>query len=116
VKTTRTVGAVPVSDYVDRTVEARVGDVAQTPSFEASIAVRCRLVLRMKVGAPVSAGERLGAIEYTQAGRLVVSVPIVAAAAVPTPGVVERADIWVLRTWRGVFGGPTMAVRRISGS
>jgi hypothetical protein len=105
-----------VSDYLDRTVEARVGDVALTPSFEANIAVRSRLVLRTKVAAPVSPGERLGAIEYTQDGRLVVSVPVVAAAAVPTPGVVERADIWVLRTWRGVFGGPKMAVRRINGS
>ena len=116
VKSTRTIGSVPVSDYLDRTVEARVGDVDLTPSFEASIAVRTRLVLRTKVAAPVSPGERLGAIEYTQDGRLVVSVPVVAAAAVPAPGVLERADIWVLRTWRGVFGGPKMAVRRISGS
>ena len=112
--TGRAFGAVPVSDYLDRTVSAGVGDItAAAPLFDKGVAVRRRIVLDPEVAAPVAAGQRLGTIDYSQGGRLVVSVPLVATRHVSAPGALEAADIWLVRVWRGLVGGPKMAARQV---
>lgn len=103
------VGAVPVSDYVDRTVSARIGDVPSAPTFDPDGWVSRRVVLEPQIAAPITKGQSLGQIVYSQGDRVVVRVPIVAAGSVDAPGALERFGILVERTWRGVFGGSKVA-------
>jgi D-alanyl-D-alanine carboxypeptidase (penicillin-binding protein 5/6) len=103
------VGAVPVTDFVDLTVDARIGEVSSTPTFDPDGVVSRRVVLAPRIAAPVAKGQPLGEIVYSQGERVVVRVPILAATAVDTPGTLERFGIWVVRGWREVFGGSQVA-------
>lgn len=103
------VGAVPVADFVDRTVGARIGVVSSAPAFDPAGIVSRRLVLQPQIDAPVAQGQPLGQIVYSQGDRVVARVPILAATSVDAPGVLERFGIWVVRGWRGVFGGSKVA-------
>jgi len=61
------------------------------------------------VRAPVERGQRLGSIAITQGGRLVATVPVVAAEDVEAPGFLERTTIAVRRLWLRILGKPTTA-------
>ena len=105
-----TVGSVPISDYLDRSVVARAADASiSVEPFDPAAPVERTVRLRRKVRAPVTAGDRLGEIVYSQKGTTVARVPVVATAAVEAPGVVSRIGIWFERRWRGLTGRPTIA-------
>ena len=103
------VGAVPVADFVDRTVDARIGAISAAPAFDTTGTVSRRLVLEPQIAAPVAQGQPLGEIVYSQGDRVVARVPILAATSVEAPGALERFGIWIERGWRGVFGGSQVA-------
>lgn len=109
-----TVGAVPVADYLDRTLVARAGDVSQVPTFDLSAPVRRHITLQPQVAAPVAEGQRIGEIVYTQGKRVVLQVPVVAASSAEVPGAFQRVEISLVRAWRGVFGGSPTAALQVS--
>ena len=107
-----TVGAVPVADYIDRTVSARAsGEPLSVAEFDPKVAVDRRVTLDTKVQAPVAVGRRIGEIVYSQRGTVIVRVPVVASAAVMEPDLVAKAGIWFARGWRALTGQPTIAKR-----
>jgi len=111
-----TVGAVPVSDYLDRTVTARAsGEPLSVAEFDPKVAVDRRVTLDAKVQAPVAVGRRIGEIVYSQRGKVLVRVPVVASAAIAEPGFVAKAGIWFARGWRTLIGQPTIAKRVVLG-
>ncbi len=105
-----TVGAVPVRDYLDVAVTARAAETSvAVPAFDERVPVRRDVKLERHTSAPVEAGEPLGEITYSQAGRVLVTVPVVAATDVVAPGLMSRLGTWLARGWRAVTGSPTMA-------
>jgi len=104
-----TAALVPVADYLDRTVTAKVGDTAVVPVFDLDGDITSRVDMVPEVGAPVAAGQRLGTLSVVQGQRLLAQVPIVAASAVPEPDTWEGVTIWFTRAWRSVFGGSMQA-------
>jgi len=104
-----TVGAVPVNDYVDRSVVVRAGDSSWVPVFDPKRPVQRQVVLPSKITAPVTLRQRLGEIVYSQDGHVIVRVPAVAGEAVPAPGPLARLGISLIRGWRTVFGGPMVS-------
>lgn len=105
-----TVGAVPVRDYLDVAVTARAAETSvAVPAFDQRVPVRRDVQLDRHVSAPVEAGDPLGEITYSQAGRVLVTVPVVAASDVVAPGLMTRLGTWLARGWRTVTGSPTMA-------
>ena len=98
-------GRVPVSDYMERTVAARTTDATSVPVFDLSGAVKRRVDLRSDVPAPVKAGEDIGTLTVYQGDTVLAQVPIVAAADVPEPSVLQRVDFFFGKLWRGIVGG-----------
>jgi len=81
-----TVGTVPVTGYVDRFVVARAApSAAAVAAFDTSRPVERLVSLDTSVAAPVFAGQLLGSITYRQDGRVLVTVPAVAAESVEAP-------------------------------
>lgn len=110
------VGAVPVSDFIDVTVPAAVGATHTAPAFDPNGKVERRFTLAPAVRAPVSAGQKLGEITYSQSGKVVATVPIVAAAAVAAPTALQRLGTWWTRELHKVLGGQQMAELRVDGA
>jgi len=105
-----TVGAVPVADYLDRAVPVRAADEsASVAAFDPAVAVERTVKLDERLSAPVATGTRVGEIVYSQAGTVIVRVPVVAAASVEAPGLLTRIGTWFARGWRTLLGEPTMA-------
>lgn len=104
-----TAGLVPVTDYLDLTVPARVAEDAAVPVFDLDGDVSARLDLVSEVDAPVVAGDRLGTLTVVQGTRLLAQVPVVAAADVPRPGLWDTVGVWFARAWRTMFGGKLQA-------
>jgi len=104
-----TAALVVVSDYLDRTVAARVAETVEVPVFDLDGEVTSRIDVLQEVAAPVAAGQRLGTLTVVQGDRLLAQVPLVAAADVPAPDVWESLGIWFTRLWRTVFGGERVA-------
>ncbi|MBE0477371.1 MAG: serine hydrolase [Coriobacteriia bacterium] len=112
-----TVGAVPVSDYLDRVVTARAAPVTSAvPEFDPDVPVDQRVDLEPHVAAPVAEGDRLGEIAYIQGEKVLARVPVIAAETVEPPGFVDNLRIAFVRSWRGLLGAPTMAELEIVGS
>jgi hypothetical protein len=112
----QTVGAVPVSDYIDRTVVARAGEITTTvPAFDPNAPVSRRVNLVHAVDAPVSEGQRVGEIVYSQGGRVIVRVPVVAAQATDAPGLLGRTGIGIARLFRRLVGAPLTAEAQVLG-
>jgi len=110
-----TVGAVPVTDYLDLTVTARASDEpVDVAEFDDSAPVERTVSLDPGVQAPVRAGSPLGEVRYTQGSKVIATVPVVAASDVAAPGAIERVGIWFTRTWRKITGGPTVATVRMA--
>lgn len=103
---------VPVKDYLDVVVGATVAETVAVPVFDFDGPLVQTIVLN-EVRAPVKAGDRVGTVSWTQAGRSVATAKLVATEAVEKPSVFERVSISVVRLWRSVFGGDTVADKRI---
>lgn len=104
-----TAALVTVSDYLDVTVPAVVGESTSTPVFDLWGEVGFSLDVASEIEAPVAAGERLGTLNVTQGGRLLAQVPVIASRDVPAPTFIERIRIALVRLWRRAFGGSLRA-------
>ncbi len=106
------IGAVPVSDFTDTTVDVEVGPLPTAAKFDPGTDVRRQLMLLRTIQAPVAAGQQLGRLTFTQGGHIVATVPIVAARAVAAPGLIEGLAIWWTRQWDQLVGGRQMVAER----
>jgi D-alanyl-D-alanine carboxypeptidase (penicillin-binding protein 5/6) len=104
-----TAALVPVSDYLDRTVTAKVAEDAVVPVGDLDGEVVTRVDIVSEADAPVDSGQRLGTLTVVQGERLLAQVPIVAERSVPAPDAWEAIGIWLTRLWRSVFGGDLQA-------
>jgi D-alanyl-D-alanine carboxypeptidase (penicillin-binding protein 5/6) len=102
-------GAVPVTDYLDRTVPVAVAETTSMPVFDLAGPITKTPEIASDVSAPVKAGQRLGTLTIAQGDTLLAQVPLVATRDVPAPGWWEAFTIGATRTWRGIFGGPKVA-------
>ena len=102
-------GTVAVTDFIATTVPviASRDETAVVFDVEGPISGKTRLVTGVR--APVERGQRLGSIAITQGGRLLATVPVVAARDIEAPGVFERLTIGIRRLWLRLTGEPTTA-------
>lgn len=98
------VGEAPVKDYLDRTVPAAMSQDSTVAVFDLAGEI-VRTVTVSAVEAPVRTGDRVGVATFTQADRVIASVPLVATADVRRPTLVERVWIGAVRAWRRLTGG-----------
>jgi serine-type D-Ala-D-Ala carboxypeptidase (penicillin-binding protein 5/6) len=103
-------GTLPVSDYLDREIEAVVGVPAALPVFDLAGEVTRAVTLPESVDAPIARGDRLGTLSLVQGERLIAQVPLIAVEDVRRPIWPERAWIAIVRAWRSVFGTSPEAV------
>lgn len=111
-----TLGAIPVANYVDRSIIARTGEITSTPAFDPKLPVTRTVQIAEQVQAPVAKGERLGEIIYAQGDTIVVRVPIVAAEGVDQPSFVENLKASFVLGFARLTGGTRVASLRTAGS
>lgn len=99
-----TVAVVPVSDYLDLEVAVAATSTVNAPVLDLDGDVTWTLTLPEMVDAPLEKGQRVGTMTFIQGGRLIAQVPVAALEAVPEPGLLEKAWVWTVRAWRGLFG------------
>ncbi len=92
-------GVSPVTDYLDTGVGGEVSEDATMPVLDLAGTIK-RSVTMAPVAAPVEKGQRVGVATFTQGGRVVATVPLVATEPVEAPGLFERAWIALVRLWR----------------
>ncbi len=97
------VGTATVTDYDDRFVPVLAAQDATRTIFDLDGEVRAQALYDRQLKAPVAKGQPLGVLVFTQGGRLVTSVPLVAGASVRAPGFVERIRIALGRWWRSIL-------------
>lgn len=98
------IGEAPVTDYLDVRVSAAVSEDSSVAVFDVAGPI-ARTVNVAAVAAPVSAGDRIGVATFTQAGRVIATVPLVAAYDVARPTPLLRIGIALIRAWRAFTGG-----------
>jgi len=91
----------PVSDYLDVTVPAVVSADTTVAVLDLNGPIT-RTVTVAAAKAPVSAGQTIGTATFTQAGRQIASIPLVAKYDVRKPNPLHRIWIGVVRVWRAV--------------
>lgn len=94
-----------VSDYLDTVVPDAVSSDATATVFDLDGPITRTVSAQTSVRAPVSRGQRLGLLTFTQRGRVIASAPLVATQDVAAPNWVERVGIAFQRLWRAVSGG-----------
>jgi len=100
-----TLGAVPVTDYLDVEVPAIVDEAVKAPVFDLDGDVERKVDLYAGIEAPVARGDKVGTLTLRQGERLLAQVPLVAGASVEKPGFFERVWIAIVRGWRTITGG-----------
>jgi serine-type D-Ala-D-Ala carboxypeptidase (penicillin-binding protein 5/6) len=103
-ETGEVLGTLPVSDYLDKEIEAVVGVPAALPVFDLAGEVTRTVTLPESVDAPVARGDRLGTLSLVQGERLIAQVPLISVEDVRRPTWPERAWIAIVRAWRSLFG------------
>lgn len=103
------VGKSVVADYLDMSVPAATSRVSVIPVFDIAGPIE-RTVTLATLRAPVEKGDRVGVATFTQAGRVVETIPLVSTVSVRRPNLLHRAGIGIVRVWRRVFGGPLTAM------
>jgi len=93
----------PVSDYLDVTVPAIVASDSVVPVLDLNGPIT-RTVTVAATRAPVKAGQTIGVATFTQAGRQIASIPLVAKYDVRKPNPLHRVWIGIVRVWRAIFG------------
>lgn len=105
-----TVGAVPVTDYIDRTVIGRAAKAdTGTLKMDPAKPVKRVVQLNQAVAAPVDRGQRIGEIRYLQDGKVVAEVPVVSTSRVEKPSFAEGFKISLRRGWLAIIGQPKVA-------
>lgn len=97
------VGEAPVSDYLDTSVPAAISENASATVLDLNGSIR-RVVTIAPVTAPVKVGDRVGSVTFSQDGKLIAGVPLVATRDVRRPNPFLRAWIGMVRGWRILFG------------
>ena len=97
------VGQAPVSDYIDRSVPAAISQDASATVLDLDGPIR-RVVTIPSVKAPINAGDRVGSVAFTQDGKLIAGLPLVATEDVSRPNPLLFVWIAMVRGWRAVFG------------
>ncbi len=98
------VAETPVRDYLDVAVPVAVSKDASASVIDVQGAIKRRVAVDTSLSAPVKVGQRVGSLVFTQAGRTVATVPLVATRSVRAPTLLERAGIQLARAWRSIFG------------
>ena len=93
----------PVRDYLDVVVPAAVSRDATVSVLDLNGPIT-RTVTVSSVSAPVKIGQRVGVAAFTQQGRLIASIPLIATVDIAAPNPLLRVWIAVVRAWRAVFG------------
>ena len=93
-----------VRDYVDVTVPVAVSRDASASVIDVQGAIKRTVSVDSSVSAPVTVGQRVGSIVYTQQGKVLTTVPIVATESIRAPTILERAGIALARVWLSIFG------------
>lgn len=96
------VGQAVVSDYLDRKVPVAIPLEKTIPIFDLSGDITRTLTIP-EVSAPVVVGESIGAVQYTQDGKLICSMPLVATEDVEKPNIFMRVWYGIVRGWRAIF-------------
>lgn len=96
-------GEARVTDYLDVTVPAAVSAETTVSVFDLAGPIR-RSVKVAAVPAPVKSGQVVGVATFTQAGKTIATVPLVATHSVDRPNVVLRIWIAIVRGWRALTG------------
>jgi D-alanyl-D-alanine carboxypeptidase len=105
-----TVGSVPVSDYIDKTITARAGALLEmTNDFDETKPVQRYVYLDKRVSAPVAKGQPIGTVYFAQDGKVIARAPARALSAVTAPTFSEALSIAFSRGWLAAKGKPTMA-------
>lgn len=98
------VAEAPVRDYLDRVVPVAMSADSTVAVFDVAGTIT-RNVTVSAVDAPVAKGQKVGVATFTQADRVIASVPLVAAEEVKKPSLPARVFIAVARAWRWLTGG-----------
>lgn len=98
------VGTVPVADWLDRDIVAKVGDATSPALFDLGGPVKRRYELSPSVGAPVRTGQVIGVVTALQGNSVLATEPIVSAEDMAAPNIFQRVSIWGVSAWRAVFG------------
>ena len=98
------VGRVPISDYMERTVGAVTQESTSVPVFDLAGDVRRKVSLSPDVPAPLRAGDRVGTLTVYQGKSILAQLPLVADRDVPAPTFGQRIVFFFGRIWRGIFG------------
>lgn len=99
------VAEAPVSDYLDLRVPAAISRDETVSVLDVSGPIT-RTVMVGTVTAPIKQGQTVGVATFTQAGKMISRVPLVATRDVKRPNPLARLWIGTVRAWRKVFGGP----------
>lgn len=97
-----TLGAIPVTDFIDVSVSAITSQSVAAPIFDLDGEITREVALDSGIKAPVKRGDRVGSLTWRQGERLIARVDVVAASDVAAPGFFERIWIAVLRGWRSL--------------
>jgi D-alanyl-D-alanine carboxypeptidase (penicillin-binding protein 5/6) len=97
------VAEAPVRDYLDVTVPAAVSRDTTVAVLDVNGQIT-RSVSVAAVSAPVDVGQRVGVARFTQGGKIIASIPLVATRRIAAPNPFERIWIGTVRIWRRVFG------------
>lgn len=109
------VAQAPVSDYLDVNVDAKVSRDATLAVLDINGPIT-RTVTVAPVKAPVFAGQSIGAATFTQGGKLIATIPLVATNDVGRPNPFERVWIALVRGWRAIFGSCVLSGAGLFGS
>lgn len=96
------VAEAPVTDYLDVRVPLAFSEETSVPVLDIAGPV-VRTVHVAAVRAPVERGDRMGVARFTQRGRVIATVPLVATRDVDRPTVFQRIGISIARVFRCVF-------------
>jgi D-alanyl-D-alanine carboxypeptidase (penicillin-binding protein 5/6) len=98
------VAKTPVRDYLDVSIPVAVSRDASASVIDVQGAIKRTVSVESSVAAPVRAGQKVGTLSFTQAGRPLATVPLVATESVRAPTLLERLGIGIARVWQGLFG------------
>lgn len=102
------VGEAPVTDYLDVNVPAAIAQDLSVPVLDLNGPIRREVTLAAQK-APVAQGQSVGVVTFTQDGKVIAQLPLVAVSAVKKPNVFQRIGIAIARAWRAVFGSNALA-------
>jgi D-alanyl-D-alanine carboxypeptidase (penicillin-binding protein 5/6) len=109
------VGRSMVTDYLNVGVPGAISQDTTVAVFDLAGPID-RSVTMAAVDAPVVKGQRIGVATFTQRGRVIATVPLVATREVEAPNIFERLGIGIVRLWRRFTGQGAQAAVAFAGA